>query len=419
MATVSKPTLYTLIDYGDSYVQPLLLQAVQRLHTSFSLKPIRSISDLPSPASPCLIWAQYESLPFESAASHSQLLLNSYVFRKALIRKHYLSTLVRNWLVKHPDSVLGQHVQPGVDFEVDYAEFLDDALVECYELVDAMESNAELEPAERRWWIVKAGMGERGSGIKLFSTMEELTEIFEAWDPDSDDEADLDGQEDDGDGIVTSQMRHFVAQPYVHPPLILKKPFESTERKFHIRTYVVAVGALKVYVYRPMLALFAGEEYEAPSDAAELNSNLGGHLTNTCRQTGEREGSVHEFWSIPETAADLAPGWKESVFQHIAETTGELFEAGARGMSMHFQPLPNSYEVFGLDYLVDAKGNTWLLEVNAFPDFAQTGDSLSNLIAGLFDRVVDVAIKPFFAPDTDRIDRPDLVQVLDIDLGRR
>ena len=417
MTAASKTTLYTLIDYGDSYVQPLLLQAIQRLGPSFSIEPIESISALPSPESHCLVWAQYEELPFEHAASHSKLLLNSYVFRKALIRKHYLSTMVRNWLIKHPASVLGKHVQPGVDFEVDYAEFLDDALVECYELVDAMEKNAELEPAERTWWIVKAGMGERGSGIRLFSTMDELTEIFEAWDPDSDDEAEIEGEEDEGDGIVTSQMRHFVAQPYVHPPLILRNPFDSAERKFHIRTYVVAVGALKVYVYRQMLALFAGEEYEAPSDVAELNASLGGHLTNTCRQTGERDGSVHEFWSLPDTAADLPPGWKEKVVQQICDTTGELFEAGARGMSMHFQPLPNAFEVFGLDYLVDAKGNTWLLEVNAFPDFAQTGDSLSSLIAGLFEGVVDVAVKPFFAPSIDRVDRPDLVQVLDIDLG--
>ncbi|GAM88054.1 hypothetical protein ANO11243_060840 [Dothideomycetidae sp. 11243] len=428
-ASSEQRQIYTLIDYEDTYVQPLLQKAVQRLASSTTtLVPISDISALPSPDFKCLVWAQYESLPFQHAASHSRTtLLNAYVFRKALIRKHYLATVVRNWLVKHPSSILGKHVAPAVDFEVDYAEFLDDALVECYELNEAIERNEALERSERSWWIVKAGMGERGQGIKLFSTLEELQEVFEAWDPDSDDEGEGSDVEetprpkDEDDGIVTSQMRHFVAQPYIHPPLLLKEPFESAGRKFHIRTYVLAVGALKVYVYRRMLALFAGATYESPSEAGDPNESLGGHLTNTCRQTGEREGSVHEFWSLEESAADLEPGWKERVFQQISEATGEVFEAAARGMMMHFQPLPNSFEVYGLDFIVDATGNTWLLEVNAFPDFAQTGKDLSVLIADLFDGVVSVAIRPFFDLSEEQGDPAgsDLLKVLDIDLGKR
>lgn len=429
MATeASSPrTIYTLLDYGDTYVQPLLLSAIQHLSSpSVSLVPITSISDLPSPTAPCLVWAQYESLPFEQASSPtSRTLINAYVFRKALIRKHYLASVVRHWLVKYPDSVLGRHVQPGVDFEVDYAEFLDDALVECYELNEAMGRNDGLESREREWWIVKAGMGERGQGIKLFSTMEELQAVFEGWDPESDDEGEgsdgvVDEDAEGGDGIVASQMRHFVAQPYIQPPLLLREPFESSGRKFHIRTYVVAVGALKVYVYRRMLALFAGSAYTAPGEEEDPNDELGGHLTNTCRQSGEREGSVHEFWSLPETAADLSESWKEMVFRDICDTTGNVFEAAARGMMMHFQPLPNAFEIYGLDFLVDATGTPWLLEVNAFPDFAQSGGALSELIGELVDETVDVAIRPFFVEaGVPPRSAQNMVEVLNIDLGKR
>ncbi|KAF2153735.1 TTL-domain-containing protein [Myriangium duriaei CBS 260.36] len=409
-----RPILHTYIDYEDAYVTPLLASSLQRL--PFTLLPLASPTALPSPTTPCLVWAQYESLPFSQLPSHPSLLINSYVFRKALIRKHYLATVVRNWLTKHPSSILGQHVKPGVDFEVDYAEFLDDALVECYELVDAMGRNEDLPAGEREWWILKAGMGERGNGIRLFSTMGELQTIFEGWDPDSDGEEDEDG----GEGLVTSHMRHFVAQPYVHPPLLLGRG-EAAGRKWHVRTYVLAVGAVKVYVYRRMLALFAGERYDEPGEEEDPNDALSGHLTNTCRQTGEREGSVSEFWAIPEDATDLQEGWKEKVFEQICQTTGEVFEAAARGMMMHFQPLPNAFEIYGLDFLVDATGKAWLLEVNAFPDFAQTGKDLSSLIAGLFDGVVDVAVKPFFTDGSSAAASAssDLVKVLDIDLGKR
>jgi tubulin--tyrosine ligase len=91
-------------------------------------------------------------------------------------------------------------------------------------------------------------------------------------------------------------------------------------------------------------------------------------------------------------------------------------------MSIHFQPLPNAFELFGLDFMVDAEGTTWLMEVNAFPDFAQTGGELQDLVKGLMEGVVDVAIKPFFGVEEDgkRLQGDaGLVQVLDIDLGKR
>jgi hypothetical protein len=322
-------------------------------------------------------------------------------------------------------------VKPSVEFEVDYAEFLDDALVEAWELKESWERNANLhENDEREWWILKPGMSDRGQGIRLFSSEEELTAIFEEWDPpgDEDDEDDqVNGLRDSeleeasfSNGIMTSHLRHFVAQPYIHPPLLLPHPHSSANRKFHVRTYVLATGALKIHVYKRMLALFAAMDYEPPKldDALEI------HLTNTCLQTGEREGSVHAFWDLPNHVPlssskidGSVSNWKDDVFKQICALTGEIFEAAARTMSVHFQPLPNAFEVFALDFLVDADGTAWLLEVNAFPDFKQTGSELKQVVEGLFEGVVDVAVRPFFG--LEKVDNQDTIEVLDIDLGRR
>ena len=46
-------------------------------------------------------------------------------------------------------------------------------------------------------------MSERGQGIRLFSSEAELTEIFEAWDPESDGEEDEDEEEDGEEGDET------------------------------------------------------------------------------------------------------------------------------------------------------------------------------------------------------------------------
>jgi len=434
---------YAVIDYGDVYVQPLILSALAARLPKGSYTLLPAGSNPPNPDDLVLYIRQYEDIPFETLMAHpSTVLANAYVIRKALIRKHYLSTTAHNWVTKNPGSALATHIKPTVSFEVDYAEFLDEALVEAWELHESFARNAGRGEAEKEWWILKPGMSDRGQGIRLFDSEIGLQEIFEEWEaerPDSDDEDEdehEDGDEtasprpegvpattaDEGEYIMTSQLRHFVAQPYIHPPLLLA----GNPHKFHIRTYVVAVGALKVYVYRPMLALFAGTPYAAPWTAASSDSDSGAagegpdlraHLTNTCLQDGSRDGAVRAFWALGAEHGGLPGSWREDVFGQICETAGEVFEAAARSMGVHFQPLPNAFEVFGVDFLVDGAGTPWLLEINAFPDFKQTGEELGGVIRGLWEGVLDVAVCPFFGGEER--ESGDMVLVRTLDLGRR
>ena len=94
-------------------------------------------------------------------------------------------------------------------------------------------------------------------------------------------------------------------------------------------------------------------------------------------------------------------------------------------MTIHFQPLPYAFEVFGVDFLVDAESNVWLLEVNAFPDFKQTGDELRGIVAEFWSGVLRLAVGPFVGlPDgqaskTNGREEEDMVLVREVDLGRR
>nr|OQO28762.1 hypothetical protein B0A51_02531 [Rachicladosporium sp. CCFEE 5018] len=430
--------IYALVDYEDTYVQPLLLKALKSSLPPEILILIDGLSKVPTLECKVLQWRQYESIDWDVLAEHpSTSLANSYMIRKALIRKHYLTNTVSHWLSKHPDSSLRKHVKPSVDFEVDYAEFLDDALVEAYELRESWERNAAAEAAGKplEWWILKPGMSERGQGIRLFSSEQELTEIFEAWDPPSDDEDEDDNEatsrppspdgldeldrksNTESNDIMTSHLRHFIAQPYIHPPLLLPSPHPNANLKFHIRTYVLTAGALKVFVYRPMLALFASTSYAPPT--CSTPNDLTAHLTNTCLQPSPPPpASVQLFDSLPASLPSLPSTWKDDVFTQICDSTAQIFEAAARTQSVHFQTLPNSFEIFGLDFLVDAEGTAWLLEVNAFPDFGQSGRGEGReLVEGLIEGVVKVAVGGFFAMG-EGVDKS-LVEVLHLDLGRR
>ncbi|KAI0104405.1 sure-like protein [Daldinia grandis] len=410
-----KQHFYALIAYEDPYVQPLILSALKKFFSpeSYTLlsipnlvvqgEPVPLSKLLPENSnSPILQITPYEAIDWDYVDSHTEkCIVNSYMLRKALIRKHYLSTTVEQWVAKRPESVLKTHVKGSEAFELDYAEFLDDALVEAFDLRASLEKNVEQETGhEIEWWILKPSMSDRGQGIRLFSTMEDLQGIFDEWEedlPDSEDEDDNGSegnQEDDAvsnsdperrNNITTSHLRHFVAQPYIHPPLLLP----SDNRKFHIRTYVACIGRLDVYVYKDMLALFAGKPYAAPATNTSL-VDLEAHLTNTCLQRSVDDGTVRRFWDLP-----LPHQRKADVFAQICAVTGEAFEAAARAMQMHFRPLANAFEIFGLDFLVDADGTPWLLEVNAFPDFRQTGDELKGLVQGLWEEVLRRAAVPF------------------------
>ena len=275
-----------LVKYEDAYVQPLILKALRNQLPSSSYSLVSSIPCLPDPSSLVLQIVSYESLDFDHLLAHpTTSLANAYIIRKALIRKHYLSHTVSSWASKNPESILKHHVKPAVDFELDYAEFLDEALLEAYELHESFARNENKDTVEREWWILKPSMSDRGQGIRLFSTEDELRVIFEEWEAEqSDSETDstykhepslgtvvtpsfdstapiIDGiilgkhaDSTNKNSIITSQLRHFIAQPYIDPPLLLPT---YQNRKFHIRTYVLAVGALRVYVYKDMLALFA------------------------------------------------------------------------------------------------------------------------------------------------------------------
>lgn len=443
------------VDYQDSYVEPKILSALQKTFPQHDIIFVQPDDALPSHL-PTLQWRAYEGIDFAHALTYHNRdtphLVNSYVIRKALIRKHYLAHTILSHVTKHPSSSLRLAFPTTVDFELDYAEFLDEALVEAFELRESFAYNQDRPPHEREWWILKPSMSDRGQGIRLFSTEEELSGIFEAWEadePDSDGEdvENVDLNDHAAEGIITSHLRHFVAQRYVSSPLLIPRaPFSN--RKFHIRTYVVAAGALSVYVHDCMLALFASEAYSPPWEIMKPQTNHNSndrtsteslellqrmrsiHLTNTCVQnssssTESKAENVYLLSRLP-----LSQSQHASIRSQIQQITAELFCA-AISHPTNFQPLPQSFEIFGIDFLVASQPSTEmdvqirLLEVNAFPDFAQTGDNLGDVVVQqLFHEIVSQVIAPALqlnmssSAESSTIQDKHLIKVLEKNIGR-
>lgn len=336
--------------------------------------------------------AEYEDLLHQEAAPLKNYYQNSFTFRKSLIRKHYLLNTIQHFTAKNPESILNKSFPETYYLELDYAEFLDDSLDENWELRQELEKNDK-----NQWWIMKPSMSDKGQGIRLFQSIDQLQAIFDQFDED---------EEGEGyNGIIINQLRHFIIQKYLMKPLLL-----SNHRKFHIRCYVVAVGDLEVFVFDRMLCLFSENKYETPlGTTGSLNKPdfLASHLTNTCQQKNKNANVVTEI--DEEFKHDKSVDHIKTQIHGIVK---DLFTA-ARNDKFNFQASENAYEIFGLDFLVDADYGVFLLECNSYPDFKQTGDSLSNLIEELFTNVLNIAILPKFGEVCEKECLTNMTKVLD------
>ncbi|SCU84485.1 LADA_0D01926g1_1 [Lachancea dasiensis] len=346
-----------------------------------------------------LHYGDYEHIDIDKLVSDNTYFANTYVYRKALIRKHFLAHTIHSYVVKNPESPLAKAFLETFTIDVDYAEFLDDALDENWELRQELE-------LENRWWILKPSMSDKAQGIRVFRTIQDLQAIFDSFD-----EEPPENEEDvNENSIVTSQLRHFIVQEYMPNPLLLPS---VNSRKFHIRCYVTCMGDLEVYVYDRMLALFAPEPFKKPAENFNAidSQDLACHLTNTCIQKGGyvKDNAVKEL----DMLEGLAPAEKLKIKCQIHDITRELFLAAVTINRMNFQPLPNAFETYGLDFLVDSRLNVKVLEVNAYPDFKQTGSELKGLIDELFDEVTKNCIVPLFRGQKDTCEDSNFVKVLD------
>lgn len=333
-------TMKAFIDKNDIYVYEAWKYALTPLDVDIcSEKP----KALDSKNNFDLWYEDYDSYDFDNRDKLARYVY-SYVYRKAITRKNYLDSTIKQYRVKRPDSILHTSWPEGYFLELDYAEFLDDSLDECWDLKQELIDNEN----GTKLFIIKPALGDRAHGIHIFRTQNELQTILDKQEQETDDDC---------------QMREYLVQEYIADPQLFKG------HKFHLRVYVVAIGKLKVYLNKKALMLCSGSKYD-PDNHFDLKS----HLTNTCYQ-GE-EAIVREF-DLENGLVDCDSDFKvplnvDRIYNQIKCTITDLFEA-AIGQPMGFQPLPNAFEFYGLDFLVTSSNDVKLLEVNAYPDFKQTG----------------------------------------------
>ena len=318
---------------------------------------------------PDVYWGEYERIDWDRVGA-GEVAANCYCIRKGLIRKAQLALGLSKWKTKYPSVEIASSVPETHVFELYDIEYFEEVLI-----ADVPELR-DIKPGDV--WILKPNITNQALGVRVFDDLDTLKSILasdEAW-----------------------NLREWVVQRYIARPLLVDR------KKFHVRVYALAVGAMKVYVYDDMLALFAAETYD--SSLRNL-SNSKSHLTNTCRAgiaEAEPRGEpkvletsvVRLLDELPAISGGVATSEKVGAAkERIKLLVGQCFEAVSSELS--FMPMPNCFELFGFDFLIDEEWQGWLLEANAEPDFVQTGQRLQAVITDMISGVYHEAIVPLLS----------------------
>eukprot|EP00944_MAST-04C_sp_MAST-4C-sp1_P005661 g5661.t1 len=199
-----------------------------------------------------------------------------------------------------------------------------------------------------KYWITKPSRGGGGRRIKVWSTA----------------------------SLIQSNIdKKVVVQAYISNPLLI----EGTRRKFDIRAYVLVLKNHEVYFYDEGLLRLASKPFSMHSE------QLGDpyvHVTNNSvnKRNSIKHGAIENLLWSEWNSKNGKEVWKSTIMpqlKHIAKVTfGQclLKNADVIREIQRYKDIADSFELFGMDCIVDENFKVWLLEVNHMPEI-ETSDA--------------------------------------------
>lgn len=224
-------------------------------------------------------------------------------------------------------------------------------------------------------WIIKPGeFTNRGQGIKVSNSLEEITEQ-----------------------VKSTQHTHII-QKYIENPMLFCK------RKFDIRCYSLVTcinGITQAYFYQDGYLRTASQEYSTKDV-----SNQFIHLTNDAIQKHSKEYGKFENGNklsyldfqrylnriSPEKPCDFVRTVLPKIKMIVKETVSASFQL------MDPVKRENTMEIFGYDFMVDRKMKPFLIEVNTNPCLELASKYLAVIIPNMIENAVKIAVDSVFPP---------------------
>ncbi|KAG1663399.1 hypothetical protein FOA52_011677 [Chlamydomonas sp. UWO 241] len=217
-------------------------------------------------------------------------------------------------------------------------------------------------------WIVKPTNANRGNGIEVFNKVDKVLSHVNTRKP----------------GAKS------IVQKYIDEPLLVHG------RKFDLRAYVLVTPNGEVFLHREAYVRTCGTPY-----VLDDLSNKAAHLTNDAVQKKTEEYGLHEDHcklSLDELQAAVgdAVDVHGAVRAQMVDCVRRLF--GLVAPKLNPRRLAHCFELFGLDFMIDAKGRVFLIEVNTSPALFLAGRVLSDLLPRVVEEVVQKGIDAVLPP---------------------
>eukprot|EP01062_Namystynia_karyoxenos_P045204 TRINITY_DN3352_c1_g1_i1.p1 TRINITY_DN3352_c1_g1~~TRINITY_DN3352_c1_g1_i1.p1 ORF type:complete len:644 (+),score=245.13 TRINITY_DN3352_c1_g1_i1:80-1933(+) len=199
-------------------------------------------------------------------------------------------------------------------------------------------------------WCAKPSNGAKGAGIKISRSYDELVSHVDD-DP---------------------EPHPWVVQQYIEHPLLLER------RKFDIRVWVLVCAPFTILYYRRGVCRTTSCDYATEGGKLNLADSFA-HLTNNAIQKQGSDFSKYEqdnflwFEDAAEKFAALDP--PVSFEKQIVPQMKKMVVSALRAARHHFIDAPaplRPFQLMGFDFIPDASGRVWLLEVNGSPAIAHT-----------------------------------------------
>ena len=174
----------------------------------------------------------------------------------------------------------------------------------------------------------------------------------------------------------------YVVEEYISPPFLI------TGRKFDIRLYAVvtSIEPLIFYYHYQGLVLFATHLYDEKGDINDLKMHLTNYEINKdskefveCNELEEKvensKWSLQFFWKYMESIGIDSKKLQKDV-EDVATST--LIAGMCSVRNKHREVIKfkrkSSFEIFGIDILLDSKLKPYILEVNVSPGMHSTSE---------------------------------------------
>ena len=228
-------------------------------------------------------------------------------------------------------------------------------------------------------WVLKPTSLNRGRGIHMFQTIEDLNKL------------------------ITNCMQRdpnrkslsFVIQKYIEEPLLIN------ERKFDIRMWMLVTHEMNFYLFKEGYLRTSSKKYVI--DVENIDNKFV-HLTNNAVQIHDQDYGKYEDGNqmsfnkfqkylnkhYPHVSIDkdILPKIKNIIRKTILAVKKKLNAENRK----------YCFEIFGYDFILDADFNVWLIEVNTNPCLEESSALLTSLLNRMLDNAFRLTVDIIFPP---------------------